>query len=199
MEENKQIQIYNFLKEYTEEKGYPPTIREICHAVSLQSTSTVHGHLERLEKKGFIKRNPLKPRAMEITELSVPKQEMIKIPIIKQYKGRKNLFDKENIEDEFQLPINFIKHDKLLFMINVNDDSMVKAGINIKDLAIIENNNSVKNNDIVLTVVNNEFTIKRYFKEGEHIRLCAENDYINDLILKECTIVGKLVGIFRAY
>ena len=123
----KQVEIYEFLKEYTEEKGYPPTIREIGEAVSLKSTSTVQGHLQRLERKGLIKRDPSKPRALEIPELSAPKKEMLDIPIVKGYKGENHILDKSNIEDMFPLPMDYIKHDNDLYMVKVIDKGMINV------------------------------------------------------------------------
>ena len=114
---DKQSEIYDFLKTYTESKGYPPSVREICEAVSLRSTSTVHGHLKRLEKKGMIKRDPSKPRALEIAELSAPKKEMINIPIVGKITAGLPILATENIEDTFPIPLDYIKHDKELFML----------------------------------------------------------------------------------
>lgn len=199
MGNNKQREIYEFLKEYTENCGYPPTVREICEAVSLKSTSTVQGHLERLQNKGLIKRNPLKPRALEITELFESKKEMIEIPIVKGYTSNIDILDKSNIEDMFRLPLDFITHDKELFMIKVEDTSMIKAGINANDLAIIERHNTAENGMVILTSVKNNLTIKRYFNEKKYIRLHPENDDMNDFIVDECIILGRLIGIFRKY
>lgn len=199
MGNNKQREIYEFLKEYTENCGYPPTVREICEAVSLKSTSTVQGHLERLQNKGLIKRNPLKPRALEITELFESKKEMIEIPIVKGYTRNIDILDKSNIEDMFRLPLDFITHDRELFMIKVEDTSMIKAGINANDLAIIERHNTAENGMVILTSVKNNLTIKRYFNEKKYIRLHPENDDMNDFIVDECIILGRLIGIFRKY
>lgn len=199
VEKNKQAEIYEFLKSYTENKGYPPSVREICEAVSLSSTSTVHGHLRRLEKKGMIKRDPTKPRALEIAELSVGSKEMISIPIISKVTEGLPLLATENIEDTFQLPLDYIKHDRELFMIRVSDDSMINIGIAKGDLAIIEEANDVKNGDIILTLIYNSMVIKRYFKERDHIRLQPENDTMKPLLTHDCNILGKLVGIFRSF
>ena len=141
---DKQREIYEFLKGYTENKGYPPSVREICEAVSLKSTSTVHGHLKRLEKKGLIKRDPTKPRALEIMELNSTKREMLNIPIIGKVTAGVPILATENIEDTFPLPIDFIKHDRELFMLKVTGDSMINAGIREGDLAIIEQTNCFK-------------------------------------------------------
>ena len=196
---DKQSEIYEFLKIYTESKGYPPSVREICEAVSLKSTSTVHGHLKRLEKKGLIKRDPSKPRALEIAELATPKTEMINIPIVGKITAGLPILATENVEDTFSLPLNFIKHDKELFMLRVSGESMINAGINDNDLAIIERCNDASNGEIVVALIDDSATIKRFFKEKDHIRLQPENDTMSPIIVDNCSILGKLVGIFRAY
>ncbi|MDQ0149051.1 transcriptional repressor LexA [Eubacterium multiforme] len=196
---DKQSQIYEFLKNYTENKGYPPSVREICEAVSLKSTSTVHGHLKRLEKKGLIKRDPTKPRALEIVEFSQPKREMISIPIVGNITAGTPILATENIEDTFTLPIDFVKHNNELFMLKVNGNSMINAGINNNDLAIIEKTQSAINGDIVVALIDDNATIKRFFKEKDHIRLQPENNAMDPIIVNDCKILGKLVGIFRAY
>lgn len=196
---DKQSEIYEFLKNYTENKGYPPSVREICEAVSLKSTSTVHGHLKRLEKKGLIKRDPSKPRALEIAELSTPKKEMISIPIVGKITAGMPILATENIEDTFSLPLDFIKHDKELFMLRVSGESMINVGINNKDLAIIERCSDAINGDIVVALIDDSATIKRFFKEKDYIRLQPENDTMDPIIVDNCLILGKLVGIFRAY
>lgn len=198
-EKDKQTEIYEYLKTYTENKGYPPSVREICEAVSLKSTSTVHGHLKRLEKKGLIKRDPSKPRALEIAELSAPKKEMISIPIVGKITAGLPILATENVEDTFSLPLDFIKHDRELFILRVSGQSMIKAGINDKDLAIIESCNDASNGDIVVALIDDSATIKRFFKEKDHIRLQPENDTMDPIIVENCSILGKLVGIYRAY
>ncbi|MFW2501906.1 transcriptional repressor LexA [Clostridium diolis] len=198
-EKDKQSEIYEFLKSYTESKGYPPSVREICEAVSLRSTSTVHGHLKRLEKKGMIKRDPSKPRALEIAELSMPKKEMINIPIIGKITAGLPILATENIEDTFTLPLDFIKHDRELFMLRVSGESMVNAGIRDNDLAIIESAQAAINGDIVVALIEDSATIKRFFKEKDHIRLQPENDAMDPIIVDDCMILGKLVGIFRSF
>ena len=196
---DKQSEIYEFLKAYTENKGYPPSVREICEAVSLKSTSTVHGHLKRLEKKGLIKRDPSKPRALEIAELSTPKKEMISIPIVGKITAGLPILATENVEDTFSLPLDFIKHDRELFMLRVSGESMIKAGINDKDLAIIESCSDAANGEIVVALIDGSATIKRFYKEKDHIRLQPENDSMDPIIVDNCSILGKLVGIYRAY
>lgn len=196
---DKQKEIYEFLKTYTENKGYPPSVREICEAVSLKSTSTVHGHLKRLEKKGLIKRDPTKPRALEIVELNSTKREMLNIPIVGKVTAGLPILATENIEDTFSLPLDFIKHDRELFMLKVTGDSMINAGIREGDLAIIEQTNAALNGEIVVALIENEATIKRFFKEKDSIRLQPENDAMAPIRVDDCSILGKLVGLFRQY
>ncbi len=196
---DKQTQIYNFLIEFTKSKGYPPSVREICQAVSLKSTSTVHGHLKRLEKKGLIYRDPTKPRALEIVELSNEEKELIDIPIVGKVTAGIPILATENIEDMFQIPINYVKHNNDLFILKVTGDSMIEAGILDGDLAIIEQKNVATNGDIVVALIENEATIKRFFKENGFIRLQPENKNYEPIIIENCSILGKLVGIYRAY
>lgn len=196
---DKQTQIYNFLVEFTKSKGYPPSVREICQAVSLKSTSTVHGHLKRLEKKGLIYRDPTKPRALEIVELSTEEKELIDIPIIGKVTAGMPILATENIEDMFQIPINYVKHNNDLFILKVTGDSMIESGILDGDLAIIEQKNVASNGDIVVALIENEATIKRFFKEDGFVRLQPENKNYEPIIVPDCSILGKLVGIYRAY
>lgn len=196
---DKQNEIYDFLKIFTESKGYPPSVREICEAVSLKSTSTVHGHLKRLEKKGLIRRDPTKPRALEILELSENKKEMINIPIVGKVTAGVPILATENIEGSFQLPLEYIKHNKELFMLKVSGESMINVGINDGDYAIIEKTDSALNGDIVVALIESEATIKTFFKEKDHFRLQPENDTMEPIIVKECSILGRIVGLYRAY
>ena len=195
----KQNEIYEFLKAYTESKGYPPTVREICEAVSLSSTSTVYGHLQRLEKKGLIKRDPSKPRALEISGVSAVNKEMINIPILGKITAGTPILATENIEDTFPLPLDFIKHDRELFMLKVSGQSMINVGIRDNDLAIIECAQTAINGEIVVALIDDSATIKRFFKEKDHIRLQPENDAMEPIIVDDCKILGKLVGIFRSF
>jgi repressor LexA len=196
---DKQKEVYDFLKKYTEEKGYPPSVREICEAVALKSTSTVHGHLKRLEKKGLIKRDPTKPRALEIAEFSNHKRELIDIPIVGKVTAGAPILAVENIEDTFSLPLNYIKNNNDLFILNVSGESMIEAGIFDRDLAIIEKCETAVNGDIIVALIENEATIKRFFKEKDHIRLQPENKTMEPIIVPECKILGRLVGLFRSY
>lgn len=195
---NKQNEIYEFLKTYADNKGYPPSVREICEAVGLKSTSSVHGHLKRLESKGLIKRDPTKPRALEIIDSSI-KKEMVNIPIVGKVTAGMPILANENVEDIFPIPLDYVKHNKELFMLNISGDSMINAGIFDGDLAIIEKSQTARNGEIVVALIENEATIKRFYKEENHIRLQPENDKMDAIIVDNCIILGKLVGLFRTY
>lgn len=196
---DKQKEIYEFLKYYTELKGYPPSVREICEAVSLKSTSTVHGHLKRLEKKGLVKRDPTKPRALEIVEFSSNRKELVHVPILGKVTAGMPILATENVEDFFPLPIDYVKHDRELFILKVTGESMIDAGIQDGDLAIIEQTQTAANGDIVVALIENEATIKRFFKESNYIRLQPENKTMEPILVDDCSILGKLVGLYREY
>lgn len=196
---DKQTEIYEFIKTHIREKGYPPSVREICKGVGLSSTSTVHGHLARLEKKGMIRRDSTKPRTIEILKDPPIKKEMVSIPIIGKVTAGEPILAVENVEDTFPISLNFIPSNKDLFMLNISGESMIEAGIMDGDLAIIEKTNYAANGDIVVALIDNEATIKRFFKEKDHIRLQPENKTMSPIIVENCTIIGKLIGLFRKY
>jgi len=196
---DKQTEVYNVIKQHILDKGYPPSVREICETVGLKSTSTVHGHLERLEKKGLIRRDPTKPRAIELIKDSVIKKEIIDIPVLGKVTAGQPILAVENIEDTFSMPLNFIKHENDLFMLKVVGESMIDAGIYDGDFAIIEKVNYAENSEIVVALIENDVTLKRFFKENNHIRLQPENKTMKPIIVDDCKIIGKLVGLFRNY
>lgn len=197
----KQKEVYDFLLEFTKTNGYPPSVREICKAVSLKSTSTVHGHLKRLEKKGLIYRDPTKPRAIVINEISLNNNAIntLKIPIVGNITAGMPILATENIDGSFEISLNSIKHDNNLFALKVQGHSMVNAGINDGDLAIIEQCNFADNGKIVVALINDEATLKTFYKEKNHIRLQPENNSMEPIIVKDCSILGVLVGIFRTF
>ncbi len=160
---DKQNEVYNFIKLQIKEKGYPPSVREICKAVGLSSTSSVHFHLKRLEKEGLIKRDSSKTRAIEIVD-PTSKKEVINVPIVGTITAGNPILAIENIEDVFPLPIDYVKNTKDLFMLKVSGESMIEAGILNGDLAIIEKTDSANNGDIVVALIDNEATLKRFFK-----------------------------------
>lgn len=195
----KQKEVYDCIKTHILEKGYPPSVREICAAVGLSSTSTVHGHLERLEKKGLIRRDLTKPRAIELVKENLIRKEMVDIPIVGKIAAGLPILAVENIEDTFSLPFNFIRSNKELFMLNVTGESMIEAGIHDGDLVILEKTSYAENGDIVVALIENEATLKRFFKEKDHIRLQPENKTMEPIIVSDCQIIGKLVGLYRTY
>lgn len=195
---NKQNEVYNFIKLQIKEKGYPPSVREICRAVGLSSTSSVHFHLKRLEKEGLIKRDSSKTRAIEIVD-PTSKKEVINVPIIGTITAGNPILAIENIEDIFPLPIDYVKNTKDLFMLKVSGESMIGAGILDGDLAIIEKTDSANNGDIVVALIDSEATLKRFFKESSYIRLQPENKSMKPIILDDCKVIGRLVGIYRKY
>ncbi|QPJ85282.1 transcriptional repressor LexA [Sarcina sp. JB2] len=197
----KQKEVYDFLLEFTKTNGYPPSVREICKAVSLKSTSTVHGHLKRLEKKGLIYRDPTKPRAIVINEISLNNNAIntLKIPIVGNITAGMPILATENIDGSFEISLNSIKHDNNLFALKVQGHSMINVGINDGDLAIIEQCNFADNGKIVVALINDEATLKTFYKEKNHIRLQPENNSMEPIIVKDCSILGVLVGIFRTF
>jgi repressor LexA len=194
----KQEEILEFIKMQLLDKGYPPSVREICSAVGLRSTSTVHGHLERLEKKGYIRRDPTKPRAIEVIDI-VSRKEMINIPVIGTVTAGLPILAVENIEDTFSIPINFVKSTSELFMLTISGESMIDAGILDGDKVIIEKASTAENGEIIVALIDNEATIKRFYKEKDHIRLQPENKTMNPIIVDDCKIIGKIVGLYREY
>lgn len=197
----RQQAIIDFIKSEVETKGYPPSVREIGEAVGLASSSTVHGHLSRLEKKGFIRRDPTKPRAIEVlhTTNQHPKVETISVPIIGKVTAGQPITAIENIEGYFPLPIDFAANEST-FMLRVEGDSMIEAGIFNEDLVIVKQQSTANNGDIIVAMTkDNEATVKRIYIEKDMIRLQPENSAMEPIILKECTILGKVIGIFRSF
>lgn len=195
----RQQAILDFIKEEVKRKGYPPSVREIGEAVGLASSSTVHGHLARLEKKGLIKRDPTKPRAIEILDKEALKTDTsgVSIPIIGKVTAGQPITAIENVEDYFLLSKNFAPDDSL-FMLVVEGDSMIEAGIFNKDYVIVKQQPTANNGDIIVAMTDeNEATVKRFFKEKDYIRLQPENSSMEPILLKNCTILGKVIGVYR--
>ena len=198
---NRQQAIMDFIKNEVRDKGYPPSVREIGEAVGLASSSTVHGHLDRLEKKGLIRRDPTKPRAIEImgndNGASLFSQSVSKVPIIGRVTAGIPITATENIEDYFPLPNHFVG-DHVVFMLNVVGDSMIEAGILDKDYVIVRQQQTANNGDIVVAMTEeDEATVKTFYKEKDHIKLQPENSAFQPILLKKVTILGKVIGIFR--
>ncbi|MCT4688456.1 transcriptional repressor LexA [Vallitalea sp.] len=196
----KQIKILNFIKSEILNKGYPPAVREICDAVGLKSTSTVHGHLERLEKKGIIRRDPTKPRAIEIIDesFSPTRRELVSVPIVGRVAAGEPLLAVENIEEYFPIPAEFIPN-KQTFMLNVNGSSMIEAGIYDGDLILVQQQKQAIDRDIVVALLDDSVTVKRFFRESDHIRLQPENSSMTPIIVDDVKIIGKVIGLFRRF
>lgn len=194
---DKQQEILEFIKSELALKGYPPSVREICTAVSLKSTSTVHGHLERLEKKGLIRRDPTKPRAIEILDDSFNQKEIVTVPIVGSVAAGQPILAVENVEDRFPLPIDFFPSKKNMFMLQVKGESMINCGILDGDYLIVEESITAQNGEIVVALIDDSATVKRFFKESSHIRLQPENSEMEPIIVDDCKILGKAIGVFR--
>lgn len=198
----KQRKILDFLKQEILTRGYPPSVREICDAVGLKSTSTVHGYLERLEKKGLIRRDPTKPRAIEILDDTtyVFKKELVNVPIVGRVTAGQPILAVENIEDTFPIPAQYLHNTKNdVFMLSVKGDSMIEAGILDGDLVIIEKKPTAQNGDMVVALIEDEATVKTFYKEVDHIRLQPENSAMEPIIVKDVIILGKVIGVIRMF
>lgn len=202
---NKQAMIFEFIKEQQLAKGYPPSVREICSAVGLKSTSTVHSHLNKLEKLGYIRRDPTKPRAIEILntnstdDVTGMNQEIIHIPVVGQITAGEPILAEQNIEEYIPLP-SILVQGRDNFILKVKGESMIGAGILDKDYVIVDKNNHASNSQIVVALINGEYaTVKRFFKEDRLVRLQPENEFMDSIILDErnIEIVGIVKGVFR--
>ncbi|WGX74932.1 transcriptional repressor LexA [Paraclostridium bifermentans] len=202
---NKQIMILEFIKDQLTQKGYPPSVREICAAVDLRSTSTVHSHLNKLEKLGYIRRDATKPRAIEVLDSNKGEgvnglnQEVLHLPVIGQITAGEPIFAEQNIEEYIPLPANFIVGNDN-FILKVKGESMVNAGILDGDYVIVDKANTAYNSQIVVALVREDSaTVKRFFKEENHIRLQPENEFMEPIILdsSEVSILGHVRGVFR--
>ena len=194
----KQTEILTYIKDQILEKGYPPAVREICDAVNLRSTSSVHSHLETLEKNGYIRRDPTKPRAIEIVddEFNMPRREMRNIPMIGQVAAGQPIFAEQNISGYFPLLSDELPAGDL-FMLNVRGDSMINVGIYDRDKIIVQQTPTANNGDIVVALVDDSATVKTYYKEDGLYRLQPENDSMDPIYVNEVMILGKVVGLFR--
>ncbi|EOS46701.1 transcriptional repressor LexA [Lachnospiraceae bacterium MD335] len=196
----KQKEILEFIKSEILKKGYPPAVREICEAVSLKSTSSVHSHLETLEKNGYIRRDPTKPRAIEIMDDSfqMVRHEMTSLPIIGTVAAGLPILAEQNIEGYFPIPTDMVPKGES-FVLHVKGDSMVNAGIFNGDSIFVTVCNTASNGDTVVALVDDSATVKTYYKENGHYRLQPENDNMEPIILDNVEILGKVYGVFRLY
>lgn len=196
----KQQEILDYIKSQIMNKGYPPAVREICEAVKLKSTSSVHSHLETLEKNGYIRRDPTKPRAIEIVDdsFNLARREIINIPIIGTVTAGQPILAVENIEGYFPLLAEDLPN-KEMFMLNVRGESMINRGIYDGDKVLVEKRQTAQNGEMVVALLDDSATVKTFYKEDGHFRLQPENDSMEPIIVDEVEVLGKVVGLFRQY
>ena len=194
----KQEEILEYIKSELLSKGYPPAVREICEAVHLKSTSSVHSHLETLEKNGYIRRDPTKPRAIEIMDdtFNLTRREVVNVPVIGCVAAGAPILAEENIENYFPIPMEFMPNEKT-FLLSVKGESMINAGILDGDYVLIKQQSNAENGDMVVALVEDGATVKRFFKEEGVYRLQPENDFMNPIIVESVEILGKVIGVFR--
>ena len=197
---DKQKQILEYIKQEILNKGYPPTVRDICDAVGLKSTSSVHSHLESLEKNGYIRRDPTKPRAIEIIDdnFNMVRREVVNVPLVGQVAAGQPILADENISSYFPVPAEYMPKGQS-FMLKVKGESMVNAGIFDGDHIIVEQQNTARNGDIIVALMDDSATVKTFYKEDGHIRLQPENDTMDPIIVPDCQILGKVFGVFRFF
>lgn len=199
---DKQTQILEYICHEILAKGYPPSIREICQAVDLKSTSSVHAQLSSLEAKGYIRRDLTKSRSIEIIDddFSLTKRELVNIPIVGTVSCGQPILAEQNIEDYFPVPPEYIHNtNNQTFMLRVKGDSMINVGIYEKDLVIVEQCSSARNGEIVVALIEDSATVKTFYKENGYIRLQPENDYMDPIIVEHCEILGRVIGLFRNF
>ena len=196
----RQQAILDFIKTEVKEKGYPPSVREIGEAVGLASSSTVHGHLSRLEGKGYIRRDPTKPRAIEVLleEDAIPLQKTVTVPLIGKVTAGQPISAIENIEEYFPIPEHLIPADEKVFMLEVMGESMIEAGILDGDYVIVRQQQNADNGEIIVAMTeDNEATVQRFYKEKTHFRLQPENSSMAPIIVNNVSILGKVIGLYR--
>ncbi|WP_053366267.1 transcriptional repressor LexA [Bacillus sp. FJAT-27245] len=198
----RQQEILDYIKSEVKKKGYPPSVREIGEAVGLASSSTVHGHLERLELKGLIRRDPTKPRAIEILEADeayIPKVRVVNVPVVGRVTAGQPITAVENVEEYFPLPETMVPSDEQVFMLEIMGESMIEAGILDGDYVIVKQQKTANNGDIVVAMTEeDEATCKRFYKEKDYFRLQPENPTMEPIILREVSILGKVIGVYRS-
>ena len=199
---DKQTTILEYIRHEILAKGYPPSIREICQAVDLKSTSSVHAQLSSLEAKGYIRRDLTKSRSIEIIDddFSLTKRELVNIPIVGTVSCGQPILAEQNIEDYFPVPPEYIHNtNNQTFMLRVKGDSMINVGIYEKDLVIVEQCSSARNGEIVVALIEDSATVKTFYKENGYIRLQPENDYMDPILVEHCEILGRVIGLFRNF
>jgi repressor LexA len=196
----KQEEILTYIKKEILDHGYPPSVREICEAVHLKSTSSVHAHLETMEKNGYIRRDPTKPRAIEIIDdqFQLTRREMVNLPILGKVAAGEPIFAEQNIEDYFPIPADYMPNQES-FMLKVQGESMIEAGIFDGDMLIVKRQETAKNGDIVVALIDDSATVKTFYKEDGHYRLQPENASMEPIIVDHVSILGQVFGVFRFY
>jgi len=197
---DKQREILEYIKKEILNRGYPPAVREICEAVDLKSTSSVHSHLETLEKNGYIRRDPTKPRAIEIIDenFNLTRREVVNVPMIGRVAAGQPILAVENIDNYFPIPAEFMPNEES-FMLRVKGESMINAGILDGDNILVKRQKDARNGDIVVALVDDSATVKTFYKENGHVRLQPENDDMDPIIVPDCEILGKVFGVFRFF
>ena len=197
---DKQREILEYIKQEILQRGYPPAVREICEAVNLKSTSSVHSHLETLEKNGYIRRDPTKPRAIEILDddFNLTRREMVQVPVIGQVAAGEPILAEQNIQDYFPIPAEYMPNAES-FMLKVKGESMINAGIMNGDTVLVQRQSDAKNGDMVVALVDDSATVKTFYKEDGYYRLQPENDTMEPILVDHCEILGKVFGVFRFF
>lgn len=197
---DKQKEILEYIKSEILNRGYPPSVRDICEAVHLKSTSSVHSHLETLEKNGYIRRDPTKPRAIEIIDdtFNLVRREVVNVPLLGRVAAGQPLLAVENIETYFPVPSEYIPNEET-FMLRVTGESMINAGIFDGDNILVQRQSTAEDGEMVVALVDDSATVKTFFKEEGHYRLQPENPAMDPIIVEDCTILGKVFGVFRFF
>ena len=195
---DKQAQILEYIKDQIMEKGYPPAVREICEAVHLKSTSSVHSHLATLEKRGYIRRDPTKPRAIEICDdnFQMLRTETASLPVVGRVAAGEPILAEQNIESYFPVPAEYVPRGES-FVLKVHGTSMINAGIMDGDYIFVNSCRNAENGEIIVALIDDSATVKRFYKEDGHIRLQPENDEMEPIIVEDCQILGKVFGVYR--
>lgn len=196
----KQLEILEYIKAQILQRGFPPAVREICEAVNLKSTSSVHSHLETLEKNGYIRRDPTKPRAIEILDdtFNLTRREMTNVPLVGRVAAGEPILAEQNIENYFPIPVEMLPNSQV-FMLRVQGESMINAGILSGDMVLVQQDHTARNGDMVVALIEDGATVKTFYKEADHIRLQPENDNMEPIIVKDVIILGKVIGVFRFF
>lgn len=196
----KQKEILEFIKDQILTRGFPPSVRDICEAVHLKSTSSVHSHLETLEKNGYIRRDPTKPRAIEILDdtFNLTRREVTNVPLVGRVAAGEPILAQENIENYFPIPVEMLPNNNT-FMLTVKGESMVNAGILDGDYVLVEEQHTALNGDMVVALIEDGATVKTFYKEEGVIRLQPENDFMDPIIVRDVQILGKVIGVFRFF